>query len=192
MNRKTIILAIVALVIIGVSAFTVWFFMLNSSDGSGSKDTQNTESQANKPASTKDITELISSTGNLSTLNDILQSTGVSTILKGEGPFTVFAPTNAAFTALPSGTLERLQKPENNSQLSAITKYHVAAGSLLASQLTNGQKVKTLNDQEVVVSLVDKNVYIIDAKGGKALVTKSDIKAKNGVIQTVDAVLLPQ
>lgn len=192
MNRKTIILVIIALLIICVSAFTFWFFVLNSSDDSINKETQNTESQASKPASTKDITELISDTGNLSTFSDILKSTGVAATLKGDGPFTVFAPTNAAFNALPSGTLERLQKPENNSQLSAITKYHVAAGSLLASQLTNGQKIKTLNDQEVVVSLVDKNVYIIDAKGGKALVTKSDIKAKNGVIQTIDAVLLPQ
>lgn len=192
MNKKTIILIVVALLIIAASAFSYWFFIANSSDDSPTATNQNTESQANKPASTKDVNELIASTGNLSTFDEILKSTGVDTTLKGEGPYTVFAPTNAAFNALPSGTLDRLQKTENSSQLTNITKYHVVTGSLLAAQLTGGQKLKTMNDQEVVVSLADNNVYIVDAKGGKALVTKSDIKAKNGVIHIVDAVLLPQ
>lgn len=192
MNKKIIILAVIALLIIAVSAFSYWFFVLNNSDNTSANEVQNTESQASKPASNKDISELIADTSNLSTFNTILTSTGVVATLKGDGPYTVFAPTNSAFNALPSGTLERLQKTENNGQLTNIAKYHVAAGSLLASQLTNGQKIKTTSDQEVVVSLADSNVYIIDAKGGKALVTKSDIKAKNGVIQTIDAVLLPQ
>lgn len=192
MNKKFIILGIIALLIIAASAFTYWFLILNNSNSASSSEIQNTESQASKPASNKDISELIASTSNLSTFNGILDSTGVSSTLKGDGPFTVFAPTNTAFNALPSGTLERLQKTGNTSQLTTIAKYHVAAGSLLASQLTNGQRIKSTNDQEVLVSLADSNVYIIDAKGGKALVTKSDIKAKNGVIQTIDAVLLPQ
>lgn len=172
--------------------FTYWFFVLNTSDSSDSKQTQNTESQASKPASTKDMYELIADNNKLSTFNDILKSTGLDQTLQTAGPYTVFAPSNEAFNNLTSGTLDRLQKPENSSQLTNIAKYHIVAGSLLASQLTNGQKVKTTNDQEVVASLEAPNVYVIDAKGGKALVTTSDIKAQNGVIHIIDAVLLPQ
>jgi uncharacterized surface protein with fasciclin (FAS1) repeats len=76
--------------------------------------------------------------------------------------------------------------------MTSILNYHIAPGSLLTSQLTDGQKIKTTNGQEVVASLADSNTYIIDAKGDKALVTKSDIKAKNGVIHIIDIVLLPQ
>jgi uncharacterized surface protein with fasciclin (FAS1) repeats len=191
-NKKLIILLILAILIIAGSIFAYWFFVINTSDNSQPNEVQNTESQVDKPASTKNIAELIDDNTKLSTFTDVLKTSGVAETLKGEGPYTVFAPSNEAFNALPSGTLDRLLKPVYSSQLTSITKYHATVGSLLASQLTNGQKIKTINDQELVMSLDGTNVYVIDAKGDKALITKSDIKAKNGVIHIVNTVLLPQ
>jgi uncharacterized surface protein with fasciclin (FAS1) repeats len=190
-KKKTIILIVVAVLVIAGGVAAYWFFVLNSSN-SDDKTQMTTQSEASKPVSDKDVATLIADTGNLSNFNDALKAANLTTTLTGVGPYTVLAPSNNAFNALPSGTLDRLLKPENAQSLSSILSYHIAAGSLLTSQLTNGQKVKTTNGQEVIVSVDGTNVYFIDAKGNKALVTKSDIKAKNGVIHIIDAVLLPQ
>ena len=191
MKKKTIILIIIAVLVIAGGVAAYWFFVLNSSS-SDDKTQQTTQSEASKPASDKDVATLIADTSNLSSFNDALKSANLTATLTGVGPYTVLAPSNSAFNALPSGTLDRLLKPENAQSLTSIMNYHIAAGSLLSSQLTNGQKVKTANGQEVIVSIDGTNVYFIDAKGNKALVTKSDIKAKNGVIHIIDVVLLPQ
>lgn len=191
MKKKTIVLIIISVLLIAACAFAYWYFVLSTSGDDTAKQ-QTTQSEADKPVSDKDLAALIAVTSNLSTFNESLKATGLATTLEGVGPFTVFAPSNSAFSDLPSGTLDRLQKPENSQIMAGILNYHIAPGSLLASQMTDAQKIKTVNAQEVVVSLADSNVYIIDAKGGKALVTKADIKAKNGVIHIIDAVLLPQ
>lgn len=191
MKKKTILLVMIAILLISLAAFAYWFFVLQSATSDTSQ-TQTTESEAAKPASDKDVASLIASNGTLGTFNDLLKAAGLASTLEGAGPYTVLAPSNAAFSSLPSGTLDRLQKPENVAMLTSILNYHLVSGSLLSDQLTDGQKVKTLNGQEVVVSLKDKNIYFIDAKGDKALVTKSDIKAKNGVIYIINTVLLPQ
>lgn len=128
-----------------------------------------------------------------------LKAAGLVETLQGAGPFTVFAPTNAAFDKLPKGTVETLLKPENKATLSGILTYHVVAGNIDAAALTglikksNGTAVvKTVNGQELKASVVDGKVIITDAKGGKATVVAADLKASNGVIHVTDAVSLPK
>ncbi len=132
------------------------------------------------------------------TLVAALKAAGLVETLQGAGPFTVFAPTNAAFDKLPKGTVETLLKPENKATLSGILTYHVVAGNVDAATLTglikksNGTAVvKTVNGQELKASVVDGKVIITDAKGGKATVVAADLKASNGVIHVTDAVSLP-
>jgi uncharacterized surface protein with fasciclin (FAS1) repeats len=186
-SKATIVAVVVAvLLIIGVG---IWAFNANNSNEETSEETtsQNTEA-----APTQNIVEIASATADLSTLVTAVQAAGLVETLSGEGPFTVLAPTNAAFEALPEGTLDTLLKPENKEQLSDILTYHVVSGSVMSSDLTNGQKVKTVNGQELTVEITDGNVFFVDAKGGKAQVTTADVKATNGVVHIINAVLLPQ
>ena len=111
--------------------------------------------------------------------------------LSGKGPFTVFAPTNAAFGKLPAGTVETLVKPENKATLTKILTYHVVPGKLAASDLKDGMKLKTAEGEELTVKKDDGKVWIVDAKGGKSMVTISNVNQSNGVIHVVDTVLMP-
>jgi uncharacterized surface protein with fasciclin (FAS1) repeats len=107
--------------------------------------------------------------------------------LKGAGPFTVFAPTNAAFAALPKGTVEALLTPEKKADLAGILTYHVVAGDVKAASLTDGQKVKTLQGGELTVSIKDGKVMINGAN-----VTAADLAGSNGTVHVIDGVLLPK
>ena len=107
-------------------------------------------------------------------------------VASGTGPFTVFAPVNAAFAKLPAGTVETLVKPESKTALSGILTFHVVSGKVHAKDLTDGQKVKTVNGQELTVSIKDGEVKINGAK-----VVMADVEASNGVIHAIDAVLIP-
>ncbi|HUF05447.1 MAG TPA: fasciclin domain-containing protein [Aridibacter sp.] len=118
--------------------------------------------------------------------------------LKGEGPFTVFAPTNAAFEKLPEGTVETLLTPENKDQLKRILTYHVVAGSLDAASVAraiedgDGKAVlKTVQGDEITASKEGDSFVITDAKGGKAKVKAVDLKQENGVIHVIDTVRIP-
>lgn len=120
-------------------------------------------------------------------------------VLSSEGPFTVFAPTNAAFAALPAGTVETLVKPENKEKLQGILTYHVIAGKFNAADVValikknNGKAtVKTVAGSELTLSLKGDKVVVTDANGGSATVTIADVNQSNGVIHVVDAVLLPK
>ncbi|SFB60417.1 fasciclin domain-containing protein [Algoriphagus aquimarinus] len=106
--------------------------------------------------------------------------------LKGEGPFTVFAPTNAAFNALPAGTVEGLLKPEAKADLTSILTYHVVAGNVMSGDLKDGQMVTTLNGKELKVTIQDGKVMI-----GDATVVAADLAGSNGVVHVIDKVLLP-
>ena len=108
--------------------------------------------------------------------------------LKGEGPFTVFAPTDEAFAKLPPGTVEELLKPENKDQLMALLPYHVVAGKVMAADVVklNGRNVKTVQGNPVAIQVNGGAVMV-----GKAKVTKTDIVTSNGVIHVIDTVLLP-
>lgn len=122
----------------------------------------------------------------LSTLVAAVKAAGLVETLSGEGPFTVFAPTNEAFAALPEGTVENLLKPENKDQLIAVLTYHVVSGDAYAKDLSNGQDIKTVEGDDVKVKINKKGVMINDAK-----VVAADVKATNGVVHVIDHVLLP-
>jgi uncharacterized surface protein with fasciclin (FAS1) repeats len=134
----------------------------------------------------KDIVDTAVQAGQFKTLAKALDAAGLIPTLKGPGPFTVFAPTDAAFAKLPEGTLENLLKPENREQLRAILTYHVVPGRLMASDVAGLDEVKTVNGKMLSISTHGKAVMIDNAN-----VTSTDIKASNGVIHVIDTVLMP-
>lgn len=121
------------------------------------------------------------------TLVAAVSAAGLVETLSGTGPFTVFAPTNAAFAALPAGTVDTLLKPESKDQLTGVLTYHVVSGNVMAADLSDGQIVKTLNGQDLTVSIKDGKVMINGAN-----VIAADLKGSNGVVHVLDAVLLPK
>jgi uncharacterized surface protein with fasciclin (FAS1) repeats len=125
------------------------------------------------------------------TLVAAVKAAGLVPTLEGKGPFTVFAPTNTAFGKLPAGTVETLVKPENKATLTKILTYHVVPGKYAAADLTDGKKLKTAEGEELTVKKDDGKVWIVDAKGGKSMVTISNVNQSNGVIHVVDTVLMP-
>lgn len=136
-----------------------------------------------------DIVDTAVKAGNFKTLVAAVKAAGLVDTLKGEGPFTIFAPTDKAFAKLPKGTVESLLKPENKDKLVAILTYHAVSGKVMAAdaaKLANGAKVKTINGQEITVRN-KKGVRI-----NNATVIKADIECTNGVIHVIDTVLLPK
>jgi uncharacterized surface protein with fasciclin (FAS1) repeats len=125
------------------------------------------------------------------TLVAAVKAAGLVDTLSGPGPFTVFAPTNAAFGKLPKGTVETLVKPENKATLTKILTYHVVAGKLNADQLMDGQRLTTVEGEQLTVKKAGGRVMIIDAKGGASTVTIADVNQSNGVIHVVNQVLMP-
>jgi uncharacterized surface protein with fasciclin (FAS1) repeats len=134
----------------------------------------------------KDIVDTAVAAGSFKTLATALTAAGLVDTLKGKGPFTVFAPTDAAFAKLPAGTLENLLKPENKAKLAAILTYHVVSGEVMAAQVVTLKDAKTVNGSMVKISTMGGGVMVNGAK-----VTSTDIKASNGVIHVIDTVLLP-
>ena len=120
------------------------------------------------------------------TLVAAVKAAGLVETLSGEGPFTVFAPTDDAFAKLPKGTLEDLLKPENKDKLTAILKYHVVPGNVMAKDVVKLEKAKTVQGQNVRIKVVDGKVKL-----NKATVVKTDVKSSNGVIHVIDKVILP-
>ena len=125
------------------------------------------------------------------TLVAAVQAAGLVETLNGPGPFTVFAPTDAAFGKLPAGTVESLTQPAQKDALTKILTYHVVPGKLTAAQLTDGQKLTTVQGGTLTVAKTPAGVTLTDAKGGKTTVTQADVLQSNGVIHVVDSVLLP-
>jgi uncharacterized surface protein with fasciclin (FAS1) repeats len=137
-------------------------------------------------AASQDIVDTAVGAGQFKTLAAALTAAGLVDTLKGNGPFTVFAPTDAAFAKLPAGTVEDLLKPENKAKLTAILTYHVVPGAVKAEQVTRLDEAKTVNGAMVKVSTGGGKVMINDAN-----VVKADIAASNGVIHVIDKVILP-
>ena len=125
------------------------------------------------------------------TLVAAVKAAGLVSTLEGKGPFTVFAPTNAAFGKLPAGTVDSLVKPENKATLTRILTYHVVAGKLDAADLTDGKKLKTVEGEELTVKKSDGKTWIIDAKGDQSMISITNVHQSNGIIHVVDTVLLP-
>jgi uncharacterized surface protein with fasciclin (FAS1) repeats len=132
-----------------------------------------------------DIVETAKAAGGFGTLLAAVEAAGLSDTLKGDGPFTVFAPTDSAFAALPEGTVDTLLKPENRAQLTDILTYHVVPGKVMSSDLTEGMKAKTVQGGELSITLAG------GAKVNGANVTTADVAASNGVIHVIDQVILP-
>ena len=133
-----------------------------------------------------DIVDTAVAAGQFKTLAAALQAAGLVDTLKGAGPFTVFAPTDAAFAALPAGTVENLLKPENREQLVAILTYHVVPGRVTASQVAGMSNATTVQGGDVAIRATGGTVSV-----GNARVVQADVMASNGVIHVIDKVLMP-
>lgn len=131
------------------------------------------------------ILEVAASAGSFKTLLAAIKAAGLESTLSGRGPFTVFAPTDAAFAKLPAGTLESLLKPENKPKLVGILTYHVVAGRYPAAEVVRMTSVKTVSGK--TLSIKSDNGVRVDG----AMVTKTDIPASNGVIHVIDTVMIP-
>lgn len=134
---------------------------------------------------TSDIVDTAVAAGDFTTLVAAVQAAGLVDTLKGEGPFTVFAPTDAAFAALPEGTVDTLLKPENKDQLVSILTYHVVPGAVMSSDLTKGMTAATVQGANVTFTLDG------GAKVNGANITTADIATSNGVIHVIDTVIMP-
>ena len=136
--------------------------------------------------SDKTVVEIAAGNDDFSTLVAAVKAAGLAETLSGDGPFTVFAPTNEAFSKLPEGTVETLLKPENKEKLAAVLTYHVVAAKVMAADVKAG-KVATVNGAEATITVKDGAVMIDGAK-----VVTTDIVGKNGVIHVIDTVLMPK
>ena len=148
---------------------------------------------------TKNIIENAVNSKDHTTLVAAVKAAGLVDALSGPGPFTVFAPTNAAFNRLPAGTVDTLLKPENKGTLTGVLTYHVVAGRITSGQLIKlinagrGKAVvTTVNGQKLTAKKMGKNIVLVDAKGGIATVTTANVMQSNGVIHVINRVLLPR
>ena len=170
----------------------------SNTDSSMNTTTTNTTTMDNTTAATpeqggaamapsKNIVENAAASPDHSTLVTAVKAAGLAETLSGAGPFTVFAPTNAAFEKLPAGTVDNLLKAEMKDDLAEILTYHVVPGALKAADLKDGQKLKTVQGEELMVSIKDGKVMIDGAN-----VTVPDVTSSNGVIHVIDAVVMPK
>lgn len=143
--------------------------------------------QAGHHGMKKDVVDVAVENGSFTTLVTAVKAAGLVDTLKGDGPFTVFAPTDEAFAKLPEGTVEMLLMPENKDKLIAVLTYHVVAGKVMAADVVNIDSAATVQGGMLAVSTSGETVMINNAK-----VVAADVKASNGVIHVVDTVLLPK
>jgi uncharacterized surface protein with fasciclin (FAS1) repeats len=135
----------------------------------------------------KDIVDVAIENGSFNTLVTAVKAAGLVDTLKGDGPFTVFAPTDEAFAKLPEGTVEMLLKPENKEKLVAVLTYHVVAGKVMAEDVVKLESATTVQGQKVMVTVRYGNVMINNTN-----VIIADVEASNGIIHVIDTVLLPK
>ncbi|NAZ45124.1 fasciclin domain-containing protein [Vibrio toranzoniae] len=143
--------------------------------------------QANHHEMKRDIVDVAAENGSFTTLVAAVKAAGLVETLKGDGPFTVFAPTDEAFAALPEGTVDMLLKPENKDKLVAVLTYHVVPGKIMATEVMKLNSAETVQGEAVMIAIDDGNVMINNAK-----VAMPDVEASNGVIHVIDKVLLPK
>lgn len=143
------------------------------------------ETMAEAPAQ-PDIVDTAQAAGQFQTLLAAVEAAGLVDTLRGEGPYTVFAPTDDAFAALPEGTVESLLLPENRDQLTAVLTYHVVPGAVMAAEVINLDAAETVQGSSLAIAADDTGVRV-----GNANVIQADVEAANGVIHIIDQVLLP-
>ncbi|MBC8754881.1 fasciclin domain-containing protein [Kordia sp. YSTF-M3] len=154
---------------------------------------------ANVNAQNQDVVDVAASNDSFSTLVTAVKAAGLVEALKGEGPFTVFAPTNDAFAKIDAATLGSLLKPENKSKLTSILTYHVIQGKLTAKDVVAALKagkgkvtLTTLSGAEITVVQNDKGIWLKDANGNYSMISSTDVMASNGVIHVIDSVVMPK
>lgn len=184
------LLTVMMAIVLGLAAFAV--------TGCGDDDETAAAPEATSETSMSgmDIVETASGNEDLSTLVELVTAADLVETLQGPGPFTVFAPTNAAFEALPAATLESLQVPANKDQLAAILTYHVVPEELDAAQITklaeDGETITTVQGEELTPKVDGDKVTITDANGDTVTVVQADIDTSNGVVHVIDGVLQPK
>lgn len=142
---------------------------------------------ADDKAPKKDIVDTAIAAGSFKTLAAALGAAGLVDTMKGDGPFTVFAPTDEAFAKLPKGTVETLLKPENKGKLRAILTYHVVSGKVMSKTALTLNKATALNKKDITLAVKEKSLTL----NRSAKVVKADIECSNGVIHVIDTVILP-
>jgi uncharacterized surface protein with fasciclin (FAS1) repeats len=191
--KKKVIILIILIVLLAALAGGAYWFWIKPKNQTNSVDNTTTSSSKDKPVVNKVIPAYIASQKNLSTFSKYLQDSELLSTLNGNGPFTVFIPNNTAFSNLDQPTESVVfNNTSNNKAQNNILAYHAVAGNLPSDQLSDGQKIKTVEDGEIIIQKDGSNIYVLDAKGNKAKVVTSDQKVSNGVVYTIDAVLLPQ
>jgi uncharacterized surface protein with fasciclin (FAS1) repeats len=179
-NKTTLTLALAALVA------TTGFVGAESHENKTKDRAAENSGRSEAKAKVGDIVAVADASGKFNTLSAALKAAGLVKTLQGDGPFTVFAPTDEAFAKLPKGTLDDLLKPENKAKLAGILTYHVLAGKIMAADVKT-MKAKTVNGQSLDV-MVDGGKVTVD----KANVIMADVAASNGVIHAIDTVLMPK
>jgi uncharacterized surface protein with fasciclin (FAS1) repeats len=198
-----------------VSASAIMFTSCNSNDKTKSTDTMSTMDTTAKMSdqpkmdnkmseekgvmvgganmvASKNIVENAAGSNDHTTLVAAVKAAGLAETLSGAGPFTVFAPTNEAFAKLPAGTVDKLLKPEMKADLTKILTYHVVPGALKSSDLKDGQKLKTVEGEDLTIGYKGGKWTVTDAKGGVANITIADVISSNGVTYVIDNVLMPK
>lgn len=187
---RTPILGVIMALVLGVAAFAV------SGCGDDDEGTTAAEATSETSMSEMDIVETASGNEDLSTLVELVTAADLVETLQGEGPFTVFAPTNDAFAALDAETLETLQDPANKDQLAAVLTYHVVPEELDAAAITklaeDGETITTVQGEELTPKIDGENVTITDANGNTVTVVTADVQTSNGVVHVIDGVLTPK
>ncbi len=163
-----------------LSAFGVALALLVSTSAATAQMADHQDAMSN------DIVDVAAEAGTFNTLIAAAQAADLVDALKGDGPLTVFAPTDDAFAKLPEGTVETLLKPENKEKLQAVLLYHVVAGKVTSDQVVNLTSAESLEGDTIDISVKEGKVYVDDAQ-----VIAADIEASNGVIHVIDAVILP-
>ena len=192
MRNKTLpkpLLTVMMAIVLGLTAFAV--------AGCGDDDTAAAPEATSETAmSEMDIVATASGNEDLSTLVELVTAAELVETLQGPGPFTVFAPTNEAFEALPAATLESLQDPANKDQLAAILTYHVVPEELDAAAITklaeDGETITTVQGEELTPKVDGDKVTITDANGDTVTVVQADVDTSNGVVHVIDGVLQPK
>ena len=167
--------------------------------GAGSAFAQNSMVGGAEMYADKPIAENAVNAPNLTTLVAAVKAAGLVETLAGEGPFTVFAPDNAAFEKLPAGTVEELLKPENKDKLTAILTYHVVPAKATSEAAMGMIKddggehpAPTVNGEEITLKMNGDKIVVVDANGNEATVTQADVMQSNGVVHVIDTVLMPK
>ena len=169
---------VVAGCLVGCLAFTNAFGQATTTD--------NASGNAATAPSSQNIVQTAAGNSSFSTLVSAVKAADLATTLSGPGPFTVFAPTNEAFDALPTGAVDGLMKPAGKEKLASVLKFHVVSGKLMAADLQDGQKLKTVAGEELTVKKMGDKVTVNGAE-----VSQADLAASNGVIHVIDKVLMP-